>query len=289
MVYGLDDVDAHGGANIKAAGSYDHLANPSALLACHTNAMCIATPEAQAQRRAVARMIYDGDQAGYIGMCTGTLLNNTKDDKTPYFATAWHCISTPEKAASLETFWFFHASDCANPTTINTTGERPRTSWEGGADVLYTESRTDFTLLKLRNPENMPAGVLFSGSFIGVNTLNTAVTGIHHPRGALQKYSAGAVTGYESCVITGTSALCQSSNRENSHMLVVDWTDGLTQQGSSGSGLLRSFDGKNYLIGVLNSGPLNASCDPGADKFGMYGRFDKAYQMGNLAQWLRPQ
>ena len=49
---------------------------------------------------AAGRMTYVGPDNRYY-YCTGSLLNNTKRDYTPYFLSASHCISTQAAATSL--------------------------------------------------------------------------------------------------------------------------------------------------------------------------------------------
>ena len=41
------------------------------------------------------------DMGGYI--CSGSMINNTNNDLTPYFLTAWHCID----GSNVNTFRFY--------------------------------------------------------------------------------------------------------------------------------------------------------------------------------------
>lgn len=271
--------------------------------ACNLDSMCHA-PEAQ--RRAVAKFLFedwmyhrndnntphdrsdDFDEAAYkTAMCTGTLMNNTADDKKPYFSTAWHCISSQAAADTVRTYWFFHSAACGQ-RTVNPSYQ----TVDGGAKLLFTQESLDFTLLELKKPA--PSGVVFSGSYIGANPMGASIDGVHNPKGDLQKYSAGSVVGWSNYLFThqilnGHDVVVDSSasvsTQAASNHIRVRWTRGTTEGGSSGSGLLRTFDGNRYLIGVLSGGDASCAAPNGTDD---YGRFDKAWAAGNLARWLRP-
>lgn len=243
--------------------------------ACHIDSMC--APVSDAQRRAVARMVYQN--ANGTRYCTGTLINNTANDRTPYFVTANHCISTAAHAASLRTFWFYRSASC---NAIQLSSEQEEVG--GGAQLLWTDTQLDLTLLKLNRPA--PASAVFQGTYTGLHASDELVWGLHHPRGAMQKYSAGRLMGWASCQPQERGFSCASYKPEaKSHHLMTQWADGTTEPGSSGSGLLRNVDGQLYLIGVLTAGTASCSVLDGTD---YYGRFDRAYWQGNFARWLRP-
>ena len=65
---------------------------------CEVNVNCSVGSAWRIQQRGVARIyVREGWSAGY---CTGTLINNTSNDGTPYFLTANHCGPSPLKAIS---------------------------------------------------------------------------------------------------------------------------------------------------------------------------------------------
>lgn len=227
-----------------------HVGAIGAAEACHWDAVCHAPAD---QRRAVAKFLFRADDDGGIYACSGTLMNNTADDKTPYFTTAAHCVDSATEAASMETYWFFHSAACGQTNTVNPNYK----TLNGGAQLLYTKGELDFTLVKLR--QAAPAGVLFSGSYHGDNTIGLDVEGIHHPAGDLQKFSAGKIVWTD----------------PTKRFWHVKWHNGTTEGGASGSGLLRTFDGKRYLVGVLFGGGASCADPNGVD---MYGRFDSAYK-----------
>lgn len=242
--------------------------------ACHTDSMC--APITEVQRRSVARMFFPVG-TDRVGFCTGTLVNNTNNDQKPYFVTADHCFANDQQIDGLQTNWFFRAASC-NASQLNTNTK----IMPGGATVLHRDKPHDFLLLELKG--TLPEGVMFQGTYSGTNTVGEAVWGWHHPRGALQKYSTGKITSYSHCEMTsGLQCKPTSSTQANSGHLQVNWSQGTTEGGSSGSGLLRAVDNQLYLVGVLSGGAASCQRLDGADH---YGRFDKV--AGAVAKWLRP-
>ena len=59
---------------------------------------------------AVARISFEkGAGSSY---CSGTLLNNRRQDLTPYFLTAAHCVGTEEEPRSTTASWFYQTQTC---------------------------------------------------------------------------------------------------------------------------------------------------------------------------------
>jgi V8-like Glu-specific endopeptidase len=236
---------------------------------CNLDTMC--APELQAESRAVAKMLFtDG---GNTYLCTGTLLNDARGSRTPYFLTANHCISSQASASSLVTYWFFRAAACnASPSY-----DAAMTRLAGGAALLYSDSSVDTTLLQLN--AQPPANVVYAGSYFGSGTVaGVPVAGVHNPAGDLQKYALGSVAGYAIC---GDDS-CADVGADSSTMYQVGWTQGITEGGSSGSAIFNQLGGKRYVVGALHGG--SSSCeDPHGTDF--YGRLDRAFYRG-LGHWL---
>jgi hypothetical protein len=107
------------------------------------------------------------------------------------------------------------------------------------------------------------------------------VTGIHHPGGDLKKISQGAVTaGNPFRTISISTSFQQASYVE------VRWTDGVTEQGSSGSGIFnRPTASEPYFFrGSLWGGVSSCSAATEPD---YYSRMDQYYS-AQLAQFLAP-
>ena len=221
------------------------------------------------QRDAVARMHFVSDAGGLL--CTGNLMNDRNSTGTPYFLTANHCISTQAVASTLQTFWFYRTPTC-NSRLLSSASK----SLKSGAKLLYTVASPDVTLLELN--EKPPAGAVFAAWDTAPVAHGTAVVGIHHPGGDLQKISFGNVTGTSACTPGAGVFYCNSSNAMNESFYRVQWTQGMAEGGSSGSGLFVN----GVLTGVLSNG--TATCT----QAGMhnYSRFDKVFPA--LQQWLYP-
>lgn len=235
--------------------------------ACNLDVTCASQYDSLS--KSVARMSYVDNGFSYV--CTGTLLNDRMSTGTPYFLSANHCISNQTVASTLYTYWFDKSASC------NSTQVSPAvTLMSSGATLLYAEPTTDTSFMRLNSQP--PAGVLFAGSSPFGPDLYDDVYGVHHPQGDLQKYSEGDFFGTVAC---GDSA-CSSSTGSNAKFLAVRWLRGVTEPGSSGSGLFRRLNGKDYLVGQLYGG--DSSCTAPSN-YDFYGRFDLAFSAG-IQQWL---
>jgi hypothetical protein len=226
------------------------------LLSCQVDASCGSFSE----RDAVGRILYN--RSGGMFVCSGTLLNNLKSDRTPFFLTAAHCVSTEDVARTVQTFWFYQTTSCNAPTLRQTATSGT------GTTLLVSEVTDDQTLLRVLGP--IPAGVAFVGWDPNQSAIGSEVYGLHHPGGGVPpsatsflRSAGGNINGQSPC---GASGLLTG--------YVVLWTTGTTEPGSSGSALFSSSG--SGLIGVLSCGPTNQSCTQGQN-LGLYGRFSDFY------------
>ena len=191
------------------------------------------------QEDAVGRMTYEHE--GETKGCSGTLLNHRDPSFQPYFLTANHCVGTELVAQTVEVAWYYQFNPCgteALDARVYVTG--------GGAHLLATSEDQDSTLLLLRG--QLPAGLLLSGWTADPAAAPLDVYNISHPAGGVKKYAAGQTT------------------RVMQDVVEVQWALGVTEEGSSGSGLF--YD--ELLIGVLAGGPENCSS---TDYFGAFADF----------------
>ncbi|PTT23053.1 peptidase S1 [Acidovorax sp. HMWF029] len=234
---------------------------------CNLDATCHS--DGASERNAVARMVFVKDAKSYL--CTGTLLNDGNSTGKPYFLSANHCISDQTVASTLRTDWFFRSSSC-NSGALQSSSSRK----VGGAQLLYASAETDVALLLLS--DTPPAGAVFAGWDASTVGLGASIIGLHHPSGDLLKLSYGTVMGQSACATTsGTSFSCSGTS---GNYYRVNWSQGTTQGGSSGSALFRS--GK--VIGTLYGGSAVCTNKSSSD---FYGRFDVAYNAA-LKNWLAP-
>lgn len=238
---------------------------------CNIDYQCEAARDSSLdlQSRSVAKMSYIEQGDAYV--CTGTLLNNTSRDMTPYFLSANHCISNQTVASTLVTYWLYRAQTCRSSQL-----DSEYSVLRGGARLLYTNEAQDTSFFRLNDPA--PAGVAFAGwdtSSTAYN-LNQAVVALHNPSGDLQKISKGKVVSYSSCTESG----CYSSGQAGASAVRVRWSSGVTEGGSSGSGLFSN----GYLIAQLYGGFASCSNKTGEDRYSLLG---PAYEAG-VHQWLNP-
>lgn len=228
---------------------------------CEVDVVCVATPAALNQAKAVAKMIFT--KQGNTFACTGTLLNDSIASNTPYFFVSSHCISSQEAASSLVTYWFFDAVACGSLAVP------PYATVTGGAVLLGRSVDSDWALVRLKSAP--PAGAVFSAWRAEPLPSGSAMTVLHHPNGDLKKISEGSTTGY-------------FSFSDNTTFADVHYSVGSTEPGSSGSGLLTLASGGGFyeLRGGLFAG--NASCSTGGHD--VYSRLDLALPL--LAPYLTP-
>jgi hypothetical protein len=237
------------------------LQEQSSSCSLEVDAVCLyGLPAVQTTANAVARMEFtEADGRSYL--CTGTLLNSLTPN-IPYFWGADHCISDNQVASSLITYWFYQSTACNS----NIPSPNYATLFDG-ALLLYTNADDDGTMLLLGDAP--PVGATYAAWDSGVIPPGSTIMGIHHPGGDLKKISVGTFTGYDTWNGVG------SYN-------AVAWTKGITEGGSSGSGLfLINSNGDYALRGGLKGGTVSCTNQNGED---LYSRFDLAYP--GVKQWL---
>ena len=193
---------------------------------------------------------------GSVGSCTGTLLNDLANDQKPYFLTAHHCIGTQTEAQSATVYWNYNTGNTPPGGTLTTSG----------ANLLATGASSDFSLLFLTG--SVPGGLFFSGWDSSAVNGSAAGTGIHHPRASHKRISFGNAR-------QPNAGNCLPGQQ----CLRVDWSSGITEPGSSGSGLWignPSDPGGPRLIGTLEGGQSSCGGAP-SNMWDIYGRFSLTY------------
>lgn len=217
-----------------------------AAASCNNDVTCHSTWANVA--KGVARIAYVRD--GSTFMCTGQLLNPLNSDGTPYFLTAHHCISTQSVAQTAEVSWKYQTSTCnGSPPPL------PDVPKSRVATLLSTGASADYTLLMIEGA--LPSNLYWVGWTSSSIPDGTASTAIHHPRGDYKRITFGSRSGNPTC---GPS---------EGHKM--SWTDGITEKGSSGSGIFRNSDQRLY--GQLACGA--SACDNTAGD--TYGSFASAH------------
>jgi len=225
---------------------------------CNIDVVCDEGIGWEDQIRSVALIVVGGNAS-----CTGSLVNNTAEDGTPYFLTANHCLGGN---VGNWTFYFNHQA----PTCGANNG--PTNQSISGAELKASNGGSDFALLELSEDPPQAFDVFFNGWDRSGDT-PTSLTGIHHPSGDLKKISHDF------------DSPSQQDQSGAAVWYLDQWEEGTTEGGSSGSPL---FDQNNRVVGQLYGG--YASCSNiDAD---WYGRFDVSWDgsspSSRLRDWLDP-
>ncbi len=227
------------------------------------NVNCPEGKNAQLIKHAVARITFiDGSSQGF---CSGALLNNTRQDGSPLFLTAHHCLSSSGVASTLVAY-FNYEKTCGDQEIISPTIT--------GSTLLTTGSESDYTLLRLNSKPAAEHQPYYAGW--NVDGLETdSVTSVHVP---FQQYKKVSID-YDRIIIYPYTLSWEegADSPENSHF-VVFFDIGATSGGSSGSPL---FNKKNQVIGQLHGG---------GDSEDLYGRLSYSYDdaFSTLKSYLDP-
>ena len=213
--------------------------------------------------------------------CTGFLINNARQDCTPYFMTANHCGVGAGNAASLVTYWNYENSICrpVGSGASGGNGDGVLNDFNTGSFFRSSFANSDFTLVELDDPVSETANAYFAG-WNREAVAPTSSIAVHHPNTDEKRISfendPGQLTTYGSDVPTTNFT----------HVQVVDWDLGTTEGGSSGSPL---FDQNEHVVGQLHGG--GAAC--GNNLSDWYGAIAVSWEGGGsptsrLKDWLDP-
>ncbi len=231
---------------------------------CERNVVCPETAGWENQIKSVCAII-----AGGIELCSGTLINNTSSNGTPYILTANHCWEAAMNPSNW-VFWFnWKSATCTNPST------NPPHQDLSGAVLKAKNAETDFCLVQMNNTPPTNYNVYYVG-WNRSTTPSTSAYCIHHPSLDIMKFS-------RSLALRDTVAYGKISWKAR-------WAYGqVTEPGSSGSSI---FDQNHLLVGQLYGGP--SSCGAAAtDMWDAFGKFDVSWegagtQETRLKDWLDP-
>ena len=230
---------------------------------CEVNVNC---PEGQAwqnQKRSVVRIVLKSGLGSYL--CTGAMVNNTRQDSTPYFLTARHCGSNASISdySQWQFFFNYESLTCENPP------EDPPSNKITGSTLLAEapddiSSGSDFKLLLLSQKIPDSYNPYLAGWDRSELPAQHGV-GIHHPKGDIKKISTFTNP------LVSTEYGVAATNPDGLYWKVV-WAEtenghGVTEGGSSGSPI---FNQNGRIVGTLTGG--GASCNtPTAPDY--YGKF----------------
>ncbi len=223
---------------------------------CNINVNCPEGADWQIEKTAVALIVNGG-----FASCSGSMINNTANDGTPYFLTANHCLGNP----NTWTYYFNHESS----TCSGSSG--PTSMSISGGNLLVADGGADVALIELSSAPPASWDVEYAGWDASGATPENA-TGIHHPSGDVKKICFEEDSPYTSS--TGGAQVWWIDN----------WEAGVTEPGSSGSPL---FDQNHRIIGQLYGGAAACSGSVNNGAFDYYGRFNVSWGLG-VSEYLDP-
>ncbi|MCX6268429.1 MAG: T9SS type A sorting domain-containing protein [Bacteroidetes bacterium] len=249
---------------------------------CEVNINCAEGNTWQNQKRSVARIAVK-QGAGSV-WCTGSLVNNVRNDGKPYMLTADHCGKYSTEADLNQWIFYFNYESTGCPDPAN---EPVIKSLTGATMIAHGgnggNSGSDFFLVLLQSDIPESYHVYFNGW--SRETIPPSPSGacIHHPEGDVKKIS------------TYTKPLQPSRWPQDTKLAhwQVTWTEtanghGVTEGGSSGSPL---FDSQGRLVGTLTGG--KSTCDS-LNSPDWYGMFSYSWDQNGtdsaqvLKYWLDP-
>jgi hypothetical protein len=250
---------------------------------CHVNINC--SPEGdlwQNQKRGVAKMIFSVGTNAYL--CSGTLINNTKQNGKPYFLTAEHCGGNASATdRNVWNFYFnYERANCSNTST-------PPNNIITGSTLLAIgelEDGSDFQLLELSQAPPAEWKPYYNGWDRSTAVPNGGVS-IHHPKGDIKKIST-----FTGSLVSSTPTIDNSQMAHNAAWRVI-WAEtdnghGVTEGGSSGSPI---FNSEGLVVGSLSGGSSSCTNSNYPD---YYGKFNYHWESNGtttpnqLKHWLDP-
>jgi len=234
---------------------------------CNINVVCPEGEGWDKQVRSVGMIVTNKGTR----WCSGSLVNNVNNDNTPFFLTANHCILDADDNPATWSFIFNYKSPICSPSENGLLGNSLF-----GAVVKASNNTSDFALLQLNQAPPDEYNIYYSGWSRNIDEIpNTA--SIHHPSGDVMKISKDFDVPELSDYLGGVG---------DDYWRVIDWDEGTTEGGSSGSAL---FNPKGQIIGQLRGG--EASCNNELSDY--YGAFYKSWEGpssdSRLKDWLDPQ
>lgn len=196
--------------------------------------------------------------------CSGVMVNNTAQNDRPLVLTANHCgITSGTRMSDVTVYFNVQKSSCGG------SADGPINQNIAGGSFLARDSESDFTLFTLASSPPSSYGVHYAGWDARSGVGGSSGVGIHHPGGDDKKISSYS------------SALQQVENAQIDSFQVdgweVRWARGVTEQGSSGSGL---WNQNHRLVGTLSGGSSSCSNPSGTD---IYARFNRAWEANSAS------
>lgn len=234
---------------------------------CIININCPEGDNWQKQKRGV--VLYQVKLGNSWYLCSGSLINNTRRDATPYLLTAYHCFRTngAVEYGTMVLYFNYEFPGCEKENVFPVT-----TRTLVGTDLLVkapieettggiTTRGSDGALLRLKESVPLDYKPFYNGWDRRVTAASSGVV-IQHPNGDVKKIAT-----YQIPLNSATY-----KDREYEGAVDASWAvtyngRSVTQAGSSGSPL---FNQNGLIVGSLTGGDTSCSNLLGTDFYGKF-------------------
>ncbi len=249
----LESPDALPPVRIEQIASFNR-AMDKVFSLCPIPADCDTDPTAREISTAEAMLIIPLP-GGEWGQCSGTLLNKAgTPDFAPRLISAHHCFDTPGmNYEDVEVIWDYRTGACNLNAPDPEPNLLPRSS--GKTSVAY-DKRVDGHFLMLDSVPNGPYGRAWAGWDTRALQVGQTARGFHYP--ATTPMKTGVATIIDTNVSECLDLLCVDRYVKQNE---VRWDEGITEGGSSGSGLFL-VDANLRLVGMLSNGTSHVCGSP---------------------------
>lgn len=213
--------------------------------ACHVNINCTEGDDFQTEKKGICRIMMTLEEG--TAWCSGTLLNNARNDETPYVLSAFHCTDGYTPLYDLWRFDFnYESSDCNNPST------EPTYQSILGCEFRAGRQETDFQLLEIDGTIPTSFNVYYNG-WDRTDFAAAKMHMLHHPSADIMKYSEDihALTIHPN-PINWSNSVSTPANRHFKSTMDI----GTFQVGSSGAPF---FDINKRVVAQLHGGNLGCN------------------------------
>ncbi|NOY94979.1 MAG: T9SS type A sorting domain-containing protein [Chlorobi bacterium] len=210
--------------------------------ACNIDINCAIAKKWATVKNSVCRVFVSGTE-----LCTGTLMNNTRQDKTPYVLTAKHCFNGHVDGEQNSVFLFDYESPYCGPLDGDITNSI------SGSEIKASFDSLDFSLVEL-SVIPPPGFRPYYAGWDHSDNIPDSVVCIHHPQGDIKKIAIDNDS--------PVKATFRNDYKKNGFWKTLTWEYGTTEAGSSGGPY---FDENSRLIGTLTGG--TASCNNSVDDY----------------------